>query len=209
MNFKLFLTGAALASATLIASSAGAVNVILFDNLGAATTGSDSAATFGPLADSFSTGNQTITASGISVLVDGVSTDSGFFTVSVLNDAGTSPGSTFASGTFSDSFLNGTPTVLAFGCACTLAANTRYWIQLADAGASSLNWSWSTDISGVGVAGEYFANSGGVFPNDPNGPYQLQVSVTAVPEAATWAMMLTGFGLTGAALRRRNAVLAA
>jgi len=38
------------------------------------------------------------------------------------------------------------------------------------------------------------------------------ISVTdsgAVPEAGTWALMLAGFGLTGAALRRRRASLAA
>jgi hypothetical protein len=32
---------------------------------------------------------------------------------------------------------------------------------------------------------------------------------TAVPEPATWAMMIAGFGLAGSALRRRRAVLAA
>ena len=31
---------------------------------------------------------------------------------------------------------------------------------------------------------------------------------SAVPEPATWAMMITGFGLAGSALRRRKAVLA-
>lgn len=29
--------------------------------------------------------------------------------------------------------------------------------------------------------------------------------VAAVPESATWALMLVGFGLTGAAMRRRTA----
>ena len=31
---------------------------------------------------------------------------------------------------------------------------------------------------------------------------------SAVPEPATWAMMITGFGLAGTALRRRNRALA-
>lgn len=34
------------------------------------------------------------------------------------------------------------------------------------------------------------------------------VSVTAVPEATTWGMMIMGFGLVGAALRRRKSVTA-
>jgi hypothetical protein len=35
---------------------------------------------------------------------------------------------------------------------------------------------------------------------------QVTVPVSAVPEPATWAMMLGGFGLLGAATRRRNRV---
>jgi hypothetical protein len=34
------------------------------------------------------------------------------------------------------------------------------------------------------------------------------VTITAVPEPATWAMMISGFGLAGAALRRRRATAA-
>lgn len=36
--------------------------------------------------------------------------------------------------------------------------------------------------------------------DEPSGP---------VPEPASWAMMIAGFGLTGAMLRRRRAVIAA
>jgi hypothetical protein len=35
------------------------------------------------------------------------------------------------------------------------------------------------------------------------------LSITAVPEPATWGLMIAGFGLTGATLRRRRMVLAA
>ena len=47
-----------------------------------------------------------------------------------------------------------------------------------------------------------------------NGNYQLQVSLEApgvtgaVPEPATWAMMLIGFGAIGVSLRRRRKVTA-
>lgn len=37
--------------------------------------------------------------------------------------------------------------------------------------------------------------------------YRLDVSAAAVPEPMTWALMLGGFGLAGAALRRRTAQL--
>lgn len=35
-----------------------------------------------------------------------------------------------------------------------------------------------------------------------------KVTITAVPEPATWGLMITGFGMAGAALRRRRAVAA-
>ena len=44
--------------------------------------------------------------------------------------------------------------------------------------------------------------------SDPFGPQQSQTvsafTLTAVPEAATWAMMVGGFGAVGAALRRNS-----
>ncbi|MBC7520416.1 MAG: PEPxxWA-CTERM sorting domain-containing protein [Sandarakinorhabdus sp.] len=46
---------------------------------------------------------------------------------------------------------------------------------------------------------------------NPPAFYNLDnVSVTAaVPEAATWTMLIAGFGLVGPAMRRRQAALAA
>ncbi|KQT31377.1 hypothetical protein ASG29_15655 [Sphingomonas sp. Leaf412] len=51
-------------------------------------------------------------------------------------------------------------------------------------------------------------------PKDPAGLFIVQIGtlditrVAGVPEPATWAMMILGFGLVGAALRRRNGALA-
>lgn len=42
--------------------------------------------------------------------------------------------------------------------------------------------------------------------NDPYGPALDNVSVSAVPEPAAWAMMLLGVGLIGGMMRRRNSV---
>ena len=43
--------------------------------------------------------------------------------------------------------------------------------------------------------------------NNPYGPALDNVSLSSmgVPEPSTWALMILGFGLTGAALRRRSA----
>lgn len=198
MELKQILVGL-IASATLVAGSAQAT--VLYNNLGAASTGTDPVAGFGPLADSFSTGASAVSLDTLTLLVDGNAGSGGSFTVNLLTDNNTSPGAVLASGTFSDSVLAGTLTPLTFTCnGCSLAADTRYWIQLADAGGTTTNWSWSSDISGVGVANEYFANSNGVFANNPNGPYQMEL-IAGVPEPATWALMLAGLGIIGAGLR--------
>lgn len=45
-------------------------------------------------------------------------------------------------------------------------------------------------------------------PEVRNLPAEFDTPVTPVPEPATWAMMISGFGLIGVALRRRAAVTA-
>jgi hypothetical protein len=52
---------------------------------------------------------------------------------------------------------------------------------------------------------------GGVAASDQPVPYEVtfgEAAPRAVPEPATWAMMILGFGLVGGALRRRAAVAA-
>ena len=46
-----------------------------------------------------------------------------------------------------------------------------------------------------------FASANG---NSPYGPALDNVSITSVPEPATWGMMLLGFGLVGAGVRSRR-----
>jgi hypothetical protein len=54
-------------------------------------------------------------------------------------------------------------------------------------------------------AGEYI--TGLTFQSGQNSFEIDDISGSAVPEPATWAMMITGFGLAGAAIRRRRTVL--
>jgi hypothetical protein len=52
-------------------------------------------------------------------------------------------------------------------------------------------------------------NNGQAFQWDgTSGPFNMRIAVQAVPEPATWALMIAGFGVAGAAARRRRAALA-
>lgn len=203
-NFR--TTGAAIVGALLLAGPAAATE--LFDNLSATSGGEDLITSFGPLADSFST-TSAFKLSDVQLLLDGASSG-GSITVNLLNDAGSTPGSVViaTTGPLLDSFLSGSPAVIDFSLTASLSANTRYWIQLSSSDTSGL-WEWSTDISGLGVANEFFANQNGVFGN-ADGPYQMAVSglvaTTGVPEPSTWMMLMVGAFGAGAALRSRRGV---
>lgn len=63
------------------------------------------------------------------------------------------------------------------------------------------------DLSHTALIG--FTLPDGVFLTDAYGnTFGAPPSVAGVPEAASWAMMISGFGLAGAMLRRRRAALA-
>jgi hypothetical protein len=181
----------------------------LYNNLSATSNGADPASGSGPLYDSFSTGASAFNLSNFDLLIRASNpNDGGDFNVSVRADNATSPGATiFTSGDFLDSSLSNLPSPIGFSFApLALAANTRYWIELSSTG--SVFWSWSLDVSGLGVANEFFANSVGVSPNNPGGPYQMAVpSLSQTPLPASWTTMLAGlaiFGLLCAHSRRKN-----
>jgi hypothetical protein len=66
---------------------------------------------------------------------------------------------------------------------------------------------WTTSFVGTGspttltISEVIGGNSGGIVLDN--------ISVTAVPEPATWAMLITGFGMVGYGLRRRRTAVAA
>jgi len=79
----------------------------------------------------------------------------------------------------------------------TDSISTTYQIDYFDGGCCSSNPVYSGSGTTLDAAPDssYAGYDGGGF----------SYSLASVPEPATWALMLTGFGLAGAALRRRSA----
>lgn len=181
---------------------------VLYDNLGATPSGTDPVAgDFGPLADSFSTGASPFDFTSLTVLLDGTAS-TGTVTAYLLADSSTNPGPVLETiGVIDESALTATPTDYTLNTSFSLSPDTRYWIELTDSDGAA-NWNWSSDVSGPGVASEFFANDDGtgsprVFPNNPGGPYQMEVSgsLAAVPEPRTISLLLAA-GLLGLAFLR-------
>jgi hypothetical protein len=178
---------------------------VVFDNLSGVTGNSDSVEIYGPLYDSFSTGPAGL-LSDVQLLLSGDNTSSGEVAFGLYADQSTSPGTLIVPlGSLADSSLTNTPSIfdLALSSGLALAADTRYWIGLS--GATTTAWAWSTDVSGVGVESEFFANASGVYADDPNGPYQMSVAVAPLPEPSSFLLLAAGLGFLGLVRQRVSA----
>jgi hypothetical protein len=202
---KLPLVRASVFGALALSMTLAAHATSLYNNLPAVSDGSDGVSSFGPLADSFSTGSSPVVLDSVTLdLLATLPNDGGSIIVTLDGDNSTSPGSTLETiGTINDSSLTSSLADYTLTTDFALSADTRYWIELASAD-SSANWSWSNDISGTGVAGEFYANQTGVFPNS-GGPYQMDVeaNASATPEPSTLLLLGSGLMMLAGPLRRR------
>lgn len=93
---------------------------------------------------------------------------------------------------------------LAAGSTFTLAS----WLYADDVSVGTVNFFNTAKVSGVSVSnGGTLTSASGALQALPGGGYGYPAAVeSAVPEPATWALMIGGFGMIGGAMRRRTAV---
>lgn len=92
-----------------------------------------------------------------------------------------------------------------FAEAVDIGAGADYWfgLQFSDGAQGALNILWVNIPQNNTAIGAYFEN-GAWTPSITEASFALETGAAVVPEPASWALMITGFGLTGVGLRRRR-----
>ena len=151
------------------------------------------------------TGNFTLAISGINTASDTRKGRTGIDSFA-FNDpsvgtavSGTSSGFNFLTGGLNSSGCNGNGNFFCFD-------NTSYVFAPSAAGALALNFAVTSDTTGswTNYAGDFKINWTGNQNNYDLVSQVIQSRPPAVPEPATWAMMLVGFGGIGMAMRRKQ-----
>lgn len=202
MNFQTILLAAAVSvAATGTAKAAVIEHTTLFAQ-------SSLISYWGPLGQSFSVQEGGLDSIALSFLrMNNVAVSD--VTISILD--GLSGGNLIAQRTFTPvagtNFANQVYTTIDF-TGTSLDIGSTYYLTL-----TTTNNHWGV-VNGRGTyeGGGYFQTSGGniTYPNTYDMNFRITTSpLAAVPEPASWAMLIMGFGLVGSALRRRTLATAA
>jgi len=206
-NTLIHLVTAALVAAFAVPAAQAAT---VYDSLGSAQAGADPVMSFGPLAISFNSGAAGGLLTSVSALLKSDSADLvGNLSLTLMADQGMQPGVTIAAlGMLSSAAISTADfAAYSFGSLAPvkLAANTTYWIEIAAASPVAVEWSWSTDQTALGVAGQAsYSQEFGVLMNSDAGAYQAAIGVSAVPEPASYLLCAFGLAAVGLGAARRS-----
>jgi hypothetical protein len=129
------------------------------------------------------------------------------FTVTFYGDAAGAPGAALV-----DFFLTGNAGESITDCAgfaCSdysigvdfeASGGTRYWLSIVPDITVPPQWGWGGGTGGDSASVQDFL--GNRLQLDVDMAFTLRDTAAVVPEPASWALMILGFGLVGAALRR-------
>ena len=210
------------ASATAaLAFASPAFAATVYDN-GTPTTSGGNEATAWVQTEDFSFATAT-TLGGAGVYIGGfgdISAYDGAFQYYLFDDAGGNPGTILQTASVTPTIttsgfnsFSGSAYLFAFdfSSAFTAAAGATYHLGIHASGPGDYNRDeiyWLTTALNATQTG--IESEGGTFNNFINNnnehSFYLTDAAAAVPETATWAMMLAGFGMVGFAMRRRSSV---
>jgi hypothetical protein len=206
---RMKLTGAITLLVCLFFLAGAAHAVAIYVNLDSNTEGIDSVGSWGPpLFNSFSVGQDPYFLTEIQLLLErDVFATAGNFSVYLCiagppGSNGLPPAPSYSVSdridTFSDTIFD-TKELSVLSVPLDpgkwLSPNTRYWVVLDSQDRSTVNWAYTFDLTGIGVAGEYCGYGTNVYSWE-EGPYQMRL----VPLPGT--VWLLGSGLAGLGLWR-------
>ena len=126
------------------------------------------------------------------------------FTVQFYSDAAGQPGSSiysvFVPGDGGESCGGGVICTYDLATSFTAAAGVQYWLSIVPDIAFPPQWGWAFGTGGDATAYQDFFGTRSQIGTD----FAFTLTGAGVPEPATWAMMLIGFGAIGYSMRRRR-----